>query len=170
MNDTTQIQQYIRKAQHGDAEAFLELVRPVKERLFRVAIAYLHRKDLALLAIEDMTCDAFLHIRQLKKPEYAVTWLTRILINSCLKQLRREKRETPVETLPEFPVQDEAKQLELKDAVCRLPSDLRAVISVRYFGDLSVPETAIALGLPEGTVKTRLRKALSLLKVDLEVE
>ena len=52
-----------------------------------------------------------------------------------------------------------ADAIALRDAVAALPDDERAVIALRYFADLSVAETASALGPPDGTVKTRTRRA-----------
>lgn len=160
----------IRRAQRGDAEAFTEWMAGMRERLYRVAMAYLRRPEAALQAVEDAACCAYLHIRALRKPEYAATWLTRILINACLRQLRQEKRTAPLEAAPEQASPDGCSAYDLRDAVNRLPDDLRAAVSVRYFGGLTVPETAGVLGLPEGTVKTRLRKALSILRIEMEAD
>ena len=57
--------------------------------------------------------------------------------------------------------------LPLRDAVERLPRDLRAVVVLRYFSGYTLSETAAALDLPPGTVSTRQRKALSLLRLEL---
>lgn len=159
----------VKRAQLGDAEAFVEMMGGMRERLYRTALAYLHRPDAALQAIEDTACQAWTHIRQLKKAEYAATWVTRILMNACMKQLKRESRLLPLDSLPEQPSADAYTPAELRDAVNRLPDELRAAVSVRYFGGMTVPEAACVLGLPEGTVKTRLRRALALLRMELEV-
>ena len=60
--------------------------------------------------------------------------------------------------------------LPLREAIARLPKELRAVIVLRYFQGLTLAETAQALGLPPGTVSTRQRRALSLLKLHLTEE
>ena len=57
--------------------------------------------------------------------------------------------------------------LPLRDAVARLPRDLRAVIILRYFDGLTLAQTAETLQIPQGTVATRQRKALSLLRLEL---
>lgn len=169
MTDDNPTAQLVKRAQRGDAEAFAELMGNLRERLYRTALAYLHRPDAAMQAIEDASYSAYLHIRQLRRPEFAATWLTRILINACAKQLRREARSLPMERLPEQAAADGYAPADLRDAVSRLPDDLRAAVSVRYFGGMTVPEAASVLGLPEGTVKSRLRRALQQLKVDMEV-
>ena len=107
--------------------------------------------------------------KKLRQPEYFDTWLTRILINVCNTELRRRRREIAVPELPETAAQA-YDALPLRQAVGRLPRELRAVITLRYFQGLTLAETARALGLPPGTVSTRQRKALSLLKLELSEE
>ena len=58
--------------------------------------------------------------------------------------------------------------LPLRQAVERLPRDLRAVVALRYFSGYTIAETAEALSIPAGTVSTRQRKALSLLRLALD--
>ena len=72
-----------------------------------------------------------------------------------------------METLPETAV-EEFDALPLKEAVERLPDDIRAVIVLRYFTGLTLAETAAALNVPPGTVSTRQRKGLGLLRLELE--
>src|SRR5699024_7735129 len=111
----------------------------------------------------------FLHYKKLRQPEYFDTWLTRILINACNAELRRRKRELAVAELPETAA-EAFDALPLREAIARLPKELRAVIVLRYFQGLTLAETAQALGLPPGTVSTRQRRALSLLKLHLTEE
>ena len=60
--------------------------------------------------------------------------------------------------------------MPLKEAISKLPMDLQTIINLRYFNDYTLVETAQILKLPQGTVATRQRKALSLLKLELEVD
>ena len=69
--------------------------------------------------------------------------MTRILINDCNAELRRRKREHPVEDLPEVAAED-FDALPLKEALARLSTELRAVIALRYFAGLTLAETAPA--------------------------
>ena len=87
-------------------------------------------------------------------------------VRQCLDELHRRQRETPVETLPER-AETPYDALPLQEALERLPEDLRSVIALRYFGGFTLAETAQALGLPEGTVSSRQRRALQLLKLHL---
>ena len=71
-----------------------------------------------------------------------------------------------MEELPET-AREQFDALPLKEAVARLPKQLRAVVILRYFTGLTLAETAQALDIPQGPVSTRQRKALQLLKLEL---
>lgn len=141
----------------------------LKSRLYRTARLYLGSEAYALDAVDEAIYLGLLHYKRLRQPEHFNTWLTRILINACNAELRRRKRELAVEELPETAA-EAYDALPLKEAVGRLPADLRAVIILRYFQGLTLAETAETLDIPPGTVSTRQRKALSLLKLELSEE
>ena len=133
----------------------------------RTALLYLGSDSAAVDAVDEAVYKGFLARKKLREPQFFATWLTRILINVCNQELRRRKRETAVEELPETAA-EEFDALPLKEAVERLPQDIRAVIVLRYFTGLTLAETARALDAPPGTVSTRQRKGLSLLRLTLE--
>ena len=138
----------------------------VRGRLYRTALLYLGGEAAALDAVDEAVYRAFLSHRKLRQPEHFATWITRILINVCNDELRRRKREPSMAELPETAA-EQFDALPLRDAVERLPRELRAVVVLRYFSGYTLAETAEALGLPPGTVSTRQRKALSLLRLEL---
>ena len=147
----------------------LELAQRAEEmkgRLYRTALLYLGGEAAALDAVDEAVYRAFLSHRKLRRPEHFNTWITRILINVCNDELRRRKREPSMAELPETAA-EQFDALPLRDAVERLPRELRAVVVLRYFSGYTLAETAEALGLPPGTVSTRQRKALSLLRLEL---
>ena len=148
-----------------DADYFSR-IDPLKEQLYRVAYLYLGSESAAVDAVDEAVYRGYLKRRSLRRDAYFSTWLTRILINVCLDELHRRQRETPVETLPER-AETPYDALPLQEALERLPEDLRSVIALRYFGGFTLVETARALGLPEGTVSSRQRRALQLLKLHL---
>ena len=150
-------------------QEFASRAEALKARLYRTAYLYLGSEACALDAVDEAVYQGLLHHKRLRQPEHFNTWLTRILINACNAELRRRKREVAVETLPETPA-EVYDTLPLKEAIRRLPRDLRAVIILRYFQGLTLAETAEALDIPPGTVSTRQRKALSLLKLELSEE
>lgn len=151
----------------GEQE-FIERVEAVKGRLYRTALAYLGGEASALEAVDETVYQALRHLRQLRQAEFFETWLTRILINTCKRELRRLRYLRPAEYLPEEQEGFDFDALPLREAIARLPEELRRVIVLRYFGDLTQAQTAAALEIPQGTVATRQRKALALLKLDLE--
>lgn len=148
-------------------QEFARRAEGLKARLYRTALLYLGSEAAAVDAVDEAVYKGFLARKKLRQPEYFSTWLTRILINVCNQELRRRKRETATDVLPETAV-EEFDSLPLKEAVERLPQDLRAVIVLRYFTGLTLSETAAALNVPPGTVSTRQRKGLSLLRLELE--
>lgn len=150
-----------------DEQTFARQAETLKARLYRTALLYLGSETAAIDAVDEAVYKGFLARRKLRQPEFFATWLTRILINVCNTELRRRKRETAMEALPETAV-EEFDALPLKEAVERLPQDIRAVIVLRYFTGLTLAETAQALEVPPGTVSTRQRKGLALLRLELE--
>ena len=147
-------QEYIQRAEAG------------KGRLYRTALLMLGSESAAVDAVDEAFYKGFRAYKKLQQPEFFDTWLTRILINVCSTELRRRKRELAVAELPDT-AQEEFDALPLKEALRRLPRELREVIVLRYFTGLTQEETARALKIPRGTVSTRQKKALSLLRLEL---
>ena len=148
---------------------YLEQAEAMKARLYRTALLYLGSESAALDAVDEAVYKGLRACKKLRQPEFFATWLTRILINVCNSELRRRRREIAVDALPETAA-EEFDALPLKEAVRRLPEELRAVVILRYFSGLTLAETARALNIPAGTVSTRQRRALSLLKLELTEE
>ena len=153
-----------------DQETFAARVQALRGRLYRTAYLYLGSEADALEAVDEAVYQALRVLKKLRQPEFFDTWLTRILLNECHKELRRRKRFSGEETFPDTAGPDAYDGLPLKDAVRRLPEDLRSVIILRFFAGLSRAETAAALEVPQGTVATRQRRALQLLRLELGEE
>ena len=152
-----------------DRNEFASRAEKIKKRLYRTAFLYLDSEGMALDAVDEAIYRGFMSLNKLRQPEYLETWLTRILINECKKELRRRKREQPLEGATSI-AEDVLDTLPLKDAIDRLPQELKEVIILRYFTGLTLSETARSLEIPQGTVVTRQRRALSLLKLELSEE
>ena len=148
---------------------FARRCEALKPRLYRTALLYLGGESQATDAVDEAIYKGFLARKKLRQPEYFTTWLTRILMNVCTAELRRQKREQAVAELPQT-AQESFDALPLRQAVEALPPELRQVIVLRYFTGLTLAETAQALGLPPGTVSTRQRRALALLRLELADE
>ena len=145
---------------------YLEQAEAMKARLYRTALLYLGSESAALDAVDEAVYKGLRACKKLRQPEFFATWLTRILINVCNAELRRHRREVSVAELPET-AQEDFDALPLRDAVGRLPRELKEVIILRYFSGLTLAETARALDIPQGTAATRQRKALRLLRLEL---
>ena len=152
-----------------DNETFARRVDGLKGRLYRTALLYLGSEADALEAVDEAVYRALRGLKQLRQPEYFDTWITRILINTCCRVLRRRKHIAD-NALPESAGPDAYDGLPLREAVRRLPEDLRKVVILRYFTGLTLEETARSLDLPRGTVATRQRRALALLRLELGEE
>ena len=155
-----------------DYETFAVRVEALRGRLYRTACLYLGSQTDALEAVDEAVYQALRALKHLRQSEYFDTWLTRILLNECHRELRRRRRFSPAgeDAIPETAGPDAYDGLPLKEAVGRLPEDLRAVIILRFFSGLTQAETAAALDIPQGTAATRQRRALELLRLELREE
>ena len=153
-----------------DKDEFAARTEAVKARLYRTAYLYLGSEADALEAVDEAVYQALRALKKLRQPEAFETWLTRILINECHRELRRRKRFAPEGSLPDTAGPDAYDALPLREAVRRLPEDLRLVVILRFFSGYTQAETAAALGIPQGTAATRQRKALQLLRLELGEE
>lgn len=148
---------------------FAERIEILRERLYRTAYLYLGSEAIALDAVDEAVYKALVSLKQLRNPDFFDTWMTRILINECKNERKRRKRELPFETLPDRAA-ERFDTYPLRDAVLRLPDELKAPVILRYFSGYSTVETAAALKLKQGTATSRLRRALKLLKLELTEE
>lgn len=149
-------------------DQFFKRVDGIKERLYKIAFAYLGDKNKAVDAVDEAVYKGYVKRKQLREEAYFETWITRVLINVCNQTLRHMRRELLYGELPED-AQQEYDSLSLKLAIQALPEDLRRLITLRYFGGFTISEAAEILKMPQGTASTRLRKALKLLRLDMEV-
>ncbi len=150
-------------------EEFAKRVESVRTKLYKTALTYLGSESLAMDAVDEAVYKALCGRWKLRQIEFFDTWITRILINECHNELRRQKRYYPLDELGDVAAED-FDSLPLKEALKRLPKDLKDVIILRFFGGYTVAETAQTLHIPAGTVATRQRKALQLLRLELDEE
>ncbi|MDD4089835.1 MAG: sigma-70 family RNA polymerase sigma factor [Tissierellia bacterium] len=150
-----------------DKEAYIAFITENKEMLYRVAFGYLHDETKSLDAVDEAVYQGYVHRNDLREPKFLKTWVTRILINECFKIIRNGKRELNMDVLPENQQDSVEDSIHIKLVINSLPEDLRKVIILRYFGGFTISETAEILGIPDGTVSTRTRKALEVLRVEI---
>ncbi len=153
------------KAIVGNDEAFLSLMISHKEAIFRTALAYLKNEEQALEAVQEVTFRAYEKIHSLKKPEYVKTWLIRITMNYCNDVLRKRKRIVlDDERVSQQGISEDFTYLEVEEALGFLSEQQRELIHLKYLQDIKIKEIAEMTSTPEGTVKTRLYKALKSLR------
>jgi len=151
-----------------DKHIYAHRVEEIKGRLYRIALLHLGNEALALDAVSEAVYRGLVAVKKLREPQYFDTWMTRILINECNKVWRRGKRELALEEMVET-AEEEAgfEAFPLREAIRRLPTELREVVILRYYADFTLAEAAKSLGIPQGTVVTRQRRALKLLRLEL---
>ncbi len=173
----------------GDNDAFELLMRRHNQRLFRVARAILKDDAEAEDALQDAYIDAYRHACGFRGDAQVSTWLTRIVVNTALMRLRKQRTHpvlvpfTPTTTDSnrgdDSPMIDDAETADgqvlraeirrmLERRIDELPVTFRAVFVMRDVEDMTGQEVADALSLPVATVRTRLFRARALLRAALE--
>jgi RNA polymerase sigma-70 factor (ECF subfamily) len=141
----------------------------LKAKLFRTAKGILGNETLALDAVSEAVFRAFKGIKNLREPKYAETWFIRIVLNAAKDIKRRQKHEVIMETVPEGAYYDNHGDLEFFGLIESLQQELREIISLKYYSDYTLAEISTILNIPEGTVKSRLNRALNLLRVEVSI-
>jgi RNA polymerase sigma factor (sigma-70 family) len=157
-------------------DAFDRLTRRDVDRAYRLAWAILRNEEDAAEATQDALTSAWQRRRSLRDPDKLEAWLSRILVDKCRDRLRSRGRSTgrvrSIETvsLPAVPdgSRATADRDELGRALGSLNPDQRIVVVLRFWADLTVDGIADRLGVPPGTVKTRLHDSLRVLRSTLE--
>ena len=175
----------LRRAQGGDPEAFGQLMEPLEQLVWRVCWHYTGNRE----AAEDCGQEAMVRIwRSLEsyRGECALeSWVYRIAANCCMDWLRKKKRDRSVSVEPlreqGFDPADDAPGTEeqvvqkderrrLREAIRQLPDDQREALILTQLEKVSYEEAAQALGVSEGTVKSRVNRAKARLKEILSAE
>lgn len=165
----------VERAQHGDHDAFAELARMHVSRLDAAARLILRDHDLARDAVQEGFIRAWRSLPTLREPDAFDGWLRTLVTRACLDMVRRRGRraiEVELTPLDEPAIPDAAASFadrELLDSILRqLPPDARAVVVLHYYFDLSLPDVAATIGVPVGTAKSRLNRALNQLRTQFE--
>jgi RNA polymerase sigma-70 factor (ECF subfamily) len=150
----------VERAQRGDHEAFDALASAAYHRLYAIAKRILRDGYAAEDAVQDALVRAWRDLRGLRDRDRFDAWLHRLLVNACMDQVRRRNRR-PVE-VSVLSIDQPAGENELADRdeierlFLRLPVEQRAALVLTHYVGLSAPEVAAILGIPAGTVYSRL--------------
>lgn len=174
----------IARARAGDHEAFRVLVERHQGRLFRLAARVLRDEDLARDAVQDAFLKAYVSLRRFEGRSSLYTWLYRLTLNVCLDMRRRSKSDRTVEwpeaqsadglpgaepvpasgtepppAGPDTELERSEIRLRVGQAIEELPPEARETLILREVDGLSYTEIAETLGIPKGTVMSRLHYA-----------
>ncbi len=170
-------QDLVVRAMARDREAFDELARLSIDRLYGVARLILHDSDLAEDATQETLAVAWRDLAALRDPGRFEAWLRRVLVRECYRMadLDRNRRRVEIHVAPIMGMEHDPSQAladrdELERLFDRLPVDRRALVVLHFYLGLDLPETALALGLPVGTVKSRLHRTLEQMRATLDAD
>ena len=184
MGTATSDEQIVERALTGDAEAFGEIVRRWERRIFALAFGMLGREEEARDATQETFLAAFRNLRAFRGEAKVSSWLHRIAVNQCITRQRRAKVRgesaldeeeekhagsfsAPIQFSPARVVENRETTAAVRRAVNSLPIELRQVVVMKEFEELTFQEIADILDLPLSTVKSRLYTALRQLEMRL---
>lgn len=166
----------VQLAMHGDHDAFAALVSQATNRLYGLACLILRDSDRADDATQEAFVRAWRELPRLRDADRFDAWLRRLVVNACYDEARRVRRRAEVSlvNIAERSVVDSASALAETDSVerafRRLPLDQRTVIALQHYLGLTQVEIAETLGIPLGTVKSRLRYGLTAMRAELDAD
>lgn len=154
-----------------DALTFQAEVRRIEKLMYRVSMSYLGNAEDAADAVQDTLAKAWEKRATLSRPEQFKPWVMRILANRCKDVLRRRRRKSF------YPLEEDTVAVDMPEpqppvlaAMEKLKPECRIVMILYYVDGWTVQQIADSLGIPLGTVKTRMRSARKRLKQTLLVE
>jgi len=164
------------RALAGDSEAFALIVRQHQRMVFSVVWNFFSDRSLAEDIAQDVFLQLFQSLRAIESDSHLLFWLRRVAIRKCIDHHRWRSKRRPVslddwieegETVegPDVLALDKVRTL-----VTALPAKFRAVVVLRYLEDQTPDEMAETLGWPLNTVKSRLHRALKMLKDRMSAE
>jgi len=153
-------------------EVFIQLIREQKERFYLLAYSYTKNEQDALDVVQDSIQKAMLSLERLEHVDYMKSWFYKIVVRTSIDFLRKHNRlqVTDDDTLHYLtPAKEDVyEDVDLEHALEALPQMFREVVILHYFEDLKLADVADILGIKLSTAKSRLYKALKLLKIQLQ--
>ena len=155
-----------------DAVMFQAEIRRIEKLLYRIAWSYLGNNADVEDAVQDALIKAWVKRSSLRDMKQFRPWMTRILMNQCRDLLRKRKKWSfyPLEDAAAQEVEPPEPDAPVLEAMRKLKPELSLIITLHYVDVYSIQDVANALGIPESTVKTRMRSARKQLSKTLLVE
>lgn len=146
-----------------DKEIFIQNINQNRLKMYKTAIAILKNEDDANDAIQDALYSAYKNYYNLKEKSYFSTWIIRILINKCYDIINKNKKIAYIDDSITQNIIGEpdtyAIENSLEWVLNQIDKDLREIVVLYYYDELSVMEIANIFEIPQGTVKSRLSRA-----------
>jgi RNA polymerase sigma-70 factor (ECF subfamily) len=170
---TVDQRELVELAGRGDHEAFAVLARGAIARLDAAARLILRDRELARDAVQEALLRAWRDLPGLRDPDRFDAWLYRLTVRSCIDAARQRRRrviEVELQPFDALTVRDTATSIAERDLLDRalraLEPEARALIVMHYYLGLPVPDVADSLGIPLGTAKSRISRALERMRVE----
>lgn len=144
-----------------------ETVLDSYEAMYRLAYTYVRNEEDALDIVQESAYKAIKHSASVKQESYIKTWLWRIVVNTALDLIRKNKKEIAVETFFEQGSEDSYQDFDTIEALKVLTEKEKAVVVLRFFEDQKLSEIAKVMNENANTVKTILYRSLRKLKLEL---
>lgn len=178
-------EQLVEQAVNENSEAFGEIVRRWERKIFALCFGMLSREDEARDAAQETFISAYRNLKNFRGDAKVSSWLHRIAVNQCLTVKRRAKTRSesflddetnqdekvfvaPLHLSPSRTTEQNERLKIIRQAVASLPLDLRQVVVMKEFEEMTFQEIADTLDLPLSTIKSRLYTALKQLRMKLE--
>ncbi|AAO35223.1 RNA polymerase [Clostridium tetani] len=150
----------VKSAQAGNKASFVKLIRHYEKYFYVVSKSILDKDEDCADAIQETILNCYKNIKSLNNPKCFKAWFTKCLINNCYKILKNNKKIILLDEIEDKKYsKDEFYLVELNHLLSTLDEDLKTVIFLYYFEDLSVKDISNAINVKEGTVKSRLHRA-----------
>ncbi len=178
-------EQLVEQAVNENSEAFGEIVKRWERKIFALCFGMLAREDEARDAAQETFISAYKNLKNFRGDAKVSSWLHRIAVNQCLTVKRRAKTRSesflddennteekvfvaPSRLSPSRTTEQNERLKIIRQAVNSLPVDLRQVVVLKEFEEMTFQEISDTLDLPLSTIKSRLYTALKQLRMKLE--
>lgn len=165
----------VSRAQRGDERAFGDLATAIADRLFSVAFRTLRDVETANDATQEALVAIWRELPALRDVNRFDAWSYRIVINACYREAKRARQLPPTMLHWPLPVESDRSERvvdrdQLERGFRRLPAEQRAALVLQHYLDLSLPEIAEIVGVPVGTIRSRLHYARDAMRAALEAD
>ena len=176
MTTAAQDAELLARVLDGDHDAFNQIMRNHEDRVFSVCLRIFGEREQALDATQETFLTAFRKAEQFQGNSALGTWIYRIAVNTCYDQLRKQKRRRtdpipdhldPADHSAEDAVESAGLRPDIEHALAKIPQDFRVAVVLSDIEGMGLQDVSEVLGVPVGTVKSRVFRGRRLLAREL---